>query len=236
MNISYNPNFKTKAQELRKFLKENKITHNINYIIGGDGSLFTYASHDQPNFLISPKTSVGYYATASFDNYQKKLLNYDAQRDNKEFATIEVTINNKKLPDKAINDVLITEGLHKYSKMIINGNEELNSGIIFYTHHGWSGYAQKIGAQRYDQNEIGLIAFFPPKKSLLNKSIKSDTFTINIVKRQQAQSFKLYIDCKDVNPFKKGCTDRKRIHYKPYKLKPASRITINKGKPVIIIK
>ena len=222
--------------ELRQFLKENNIQLDLNYIVGGDGSLFTYASHDKPNFLISPKTSVGYYASSGFNNYKTKLLNYNPKRDNKEFATIEVTINNKKLPDKAINDVLITEGLHKYSKMIIDGNEEFNSGVIFYTHHGFSGYAKKIGAQKYGPDDIGLIAFFPSENSQLNKSIKSNESTINLIKRQQKQSFNLYIDCKDIKPFNKSCTDCKKVYYKPYKLRPGDKIIITKGRPVIIIK
>lgn len=235
MNISYHPKFKKKAIELKEFLKKNKIKQEINYIIGGDGSLFTYLSYDKPNFLISPKTSVGYYSSANFNDYQDKIRDYLTNKKHKEFLTIQVTINGQKT-ENALNDVLITEGLHKYSKIIINGNEEYNSGILIYTQHGFSGYAYKLGAKKYESNELGLIAFCPSDNSQLKNSIKIDKLTIKIIKRTQSQSFNLYIDCKDIKPFDKKCTDRKKIYYKPYKLKPGDTIEITKGKPITIIK
>jgi len=239
MNISYHPMLKREARELKKFVKENEINLDINIILGGDGSLFTYLSTDKPNFLISSPKSVGYYAGARLNNYKRVLLKYAENPEvmHKKMTSISVKINDKTLPEQALNDVLITEGLHRLLRVKVNGSVEKNSGLLFYTHHGWHGYAVNLDAKHYNEGELGLIAIAPTKGGLYKKKgVKAGTTTIRVLKRKREQKLKLYIDCKDVKPYDPSCSDRKKIYHKPYQLKPGDEVTISKGKPITIIK
>jgi len=127
--------------------------------------------------------------------------------------------------------------LHRLSRVKIDGNTELNSGILAYTHHGWHGYAKYLDAKHYNPEEIGLIAIAPAKGELHKKKgvrIGSQV-KIRILKRNREQEFRLYIDCKDIKPYDPSCSDRKKVYHAPYPLKPGDEITISKGRPVTII-
>jgi NAD kinase len=210
MNVSFHPSWRKEARELKRFLKKNKITLNVNYVIGGDGSLFAYLSTTQPNLLISPLTCKGYYSFARINNYKKRLLLYakNPEKHHKEFSTIKVSINVKELRDTALNEVLVTEGLQHVFKSLVNGKKELNSGIMVYTHHGWSGYAKNLGAKQFKGVGITAVA---PLRGLLKRtgSILKDKISIKILARHEPT---LFFDCKDIKPYDKACTDRGRVY------------------------
>ncbi|MFA5303027.1 MAG: hypothetical protein WC393_00630 [Candidatus Nanoarchaeia archaeon] len=242
MTISFQPDYRPQARELKRFLKKNNLTQDINYIIGGDGALLIYASKIKPNVLISPDSSVGYYAFTRLGNHHEAILEYldNPSKFNIEYPTIESKINGIKLDDFAINDVLITEGLQYLSKisMTIGDTEsfESNSGLLVYTHDGWSGFAKNLEAKKYGLNELGLTSIAPSKGEL--SKIKSlaltDELSIKILPRNRKTKFAMYVDCKDVKPYKHFCTDIKKVYIKPYKIKQNDEITIMKGKPIII--
>lgn len=242
MNISFHPYYRKQARELGNFLKQNEITQNINYIIGGDGSLLIYASKTQPNLLISPKSSVGYYAFSRLGKHYEDIIKYsnNSNKFNLKIPTIESKINGVRLNDFAINDILITEGLEYLSKtsMIAGGVEsfESNSGILFYTHKGWSGFAKNVGARNYGEFELGISAIVPNEGKLLQYYSRplTDEVSIKILPRNRKTKFVMYVDCKNIKPYNSFCTDRKKVYTKPYKLKQNDEITISKGSPITI--
>ncbi|MFA5333607.1 MAG: hypothetical protein WC376_03870 [Candidatus Nanoarchaeia archaeon] len=242
MNISFQPDYRLEARELKRFLKKNNLTQDVNYIIGGDGALLIYASKTQPNLLISPLSSVGYYAFTRLGNHHEDIIKYlnNPNKFNVNYPTIESKINGARLDDFAINDLLITEGLQYLSKtsITIKGAEsfESNSGILVYTHDGWSGFAKNLNANNYGLNELGLASIAPSKGELSkNKSLDlTDELSIKLLPRNRKTKFVMYLDCKDVKPYKHFCTTRKKVNIKPYKLKQNDEITIRKGSPIII--
>jgi len=241
MNISYHPSLKRVAEELREFLEEQKITLDINWIIGGDGSLFTYLDLEKPNFLISSSNSVGFYAGARVSDYKQKILDYVANPQQEEYNTIRIIINGRELPERALNDILITEGLHRLSKTelinklsetIVYKTIEVNSGLLIYTPHGWNAFAKNIGAEQHEPLGVMGIAINKGTK----KSRQASDLEIRISKRNRETEFKLFIDCKDIKPYDPSCTDRERVWHMPYKLKQGDVVKLSLGKPVKIIK
>jgi len=233
MTISYHPKYKQEAIELKEFLKKEDINLDINWVIGGDGSLFTYLDLEKPNFLISPENSVGHYASARLKNYKKRILEYTKNPEsfNELYETIKVTINGDELTEKALNDVLITEGLHRLSKYTINNEQSMNSGILIYTPQGWHGYAKNLKAKQYPTS-LGL-TIIAPVKGVENTSFKELIIKIN--KRNRKTNFKLYIDCKDIQPYDNSCSDKEKVYHKPHKLELGDKIKISKGKEIIIV-
>jgi hypothetical protein len=242
MNISFHPYYKKQAKNLKKFLKNNNIKEDINYIIGGDGTFLIYASKTQPNFLISPNSSVGYYASTRLGNHNDAIIKYlkNPEIYNLEYPTIESKINGIKLNDFAINEILITEGLQYLSKTLMTkcGVEsyENNSGIIIYTHEGWNGFAKQLNARNYKNQDFGITSVAPTKGKLLQFYSRplNNEVKFKILPRNRKTKFYIYVDCKNVKPYKHFCTNIKKVYKKPYKIKQNDEIIIKKGKPIII--
>jgi len=241
MDISFHPRLRKEAHDLEKFLKNNRLDDDINYVIGGDGTLLLYASAAKPNFLISPASSVGYYAFARLDNRYEAIYNYlnCPKRFNKEYLTISAEINGKKVKDSALNEVLITEGLNLTSKMRSSLDNfaglEINSGFIAYTYHGWSGFAKNLGIKNVEESKIGLASIAQSNGLIPNNGmVLPEKFSIQIVPRNRKTRFLMYLDCIDIKPYNPFCSSKKSVRTKPYVLRPDDEITLKKGTPIII--
>jgi len=241
MDISFHPLYKKEAKDLKNYLKKEKLDDDVNYVIGGDGTLLIYYSSDKPNFLISPKASKGYYCSARLENYEESLLKYylSPKSFHKEYLTIDAFINGKKIKDSALNEVLITEGLNYASKYFVKSQNfeglEINSGLIVYTSQGWSGFAKNLGANQVKEEEIGLCSVAKIKGLITNEGvILNDELLVKILPRNRETKFFLYIDCKNIKPFNPFCST-KTVRTKPYKLSLNDELLLKKGNLVTIV-
>jgi hypothetical protein len=233
MNFSYHPKYEFIAKNVKSFLDENLSENNgTNFIVGGDGTLFVYADFNKPNFLISShKYSFGYYSACFFeDDYQEKLLKYlnNPKFYQKEYGTIEVRINGKPLPERAINDVMI--GKDYFFKANISGVKTGDTGLLYYTPHGCNAWAAKHGGIIYDS--IGCVLMDMRQPIELTSPLEIEVLEFH--------DLDVMIDGKgnNLNKYYKHTSSklRKDVYTKPWSFSNGDVITISKGKPVSIVK
>jgi len=233
MDFNFHPKYRSIFREVKDFIYDKNLDYlDINLICGGDGTFFVYKS-DKPNFLISSdEYSKGFYASSWFegDFYQKDLIKYanNPKKFNHEIPSVQLKINGKKIPDLAINEVLIN--MDSMFKASVDGEKITETGFFVYTPLGCNAWAAKYGGIVYDT--LGIVSMDKRLPCILNDSLK-----IEILKYHDLQAM---IDGKGYNLDKnyEHCStrDKSRIFTKPWSLKEGDILEISKGNPIKIAK
>ncbi|MBN1923752.1 MAG: hypothetical protein JW791_03250 [Nanoarchaeota archaeon] len=231
MNFSYQPKYASIAEEVKDFIISNGLYNlDTNFIIGGDGSLFTYKSFNQPNMLIcSEKFSKGHYASCWYeDDYQFFLLDYAKKPESFhiEIPTIELLINGEVVDERAINDLIL--GRDYNFKAGVNEEIVHTTGLLFYTFNGWSGWAKQYDALRFEDS--GVVDLDTRISHSLEEPVEVNVLPFH--------GFNIMFDGKgrnleeDFNP----CTsDREIVYTSPWSAEPGDNVIIRDGEPVILV-
>jgi NAD+ kinase len=162
-------------------------------IFGGDGTLMRdHSGLDCPVLGINPGKSKGYYLRAGPGDYDEKILRLLNGREGKDYylyelMRLEASVNGKKVPALALNDVLVSP---VYVRRMLQSriethrgkSVESNSGIIVYTPTGSHAFAHSAGAgkMRYDCGMMGVAALAPYSGLLKKKEILTDRGPVRI--------------------------------------------------------
>lgn len=267
MNVSCHPSMSNYRIALKNYFLD--IDLDLNVIFGGDGSLFMYKSDDLPNLLISSCTSYGHFAGIKFN--EGATFNQNLERCieaiekyivkptqyHQEINSISVNINGETLIHRAIDEVIIDDGIHRLSKLNVNFNGEISTeystGLMIYTNQGWSGYAYQFNAIKVRENELGIVGMSPKRgrlerakkksKKLFNRIFRMNSngyklktpIGIEILKRERTTNFKLTLDGIDVEPYSPTCTTRQTVCSQPIHLHQGDIINIEIGGPVTLV-
>jgi hypothetical protein len=233
MDFSYHPKYENISEEIKSFLYNNLSPDTgVNFIAGGDGSLFTYADFSRPNFLLSSRRfSKGYYSACFFeDDYKSMILKYlnNPKKYEKEYRTIEILVNGKPLPERAINEVVI--GKDYMLKAIFDKKEADDSGLFVYTPDGCNAWASKYGAKAYET--LGYVFMDKGIPAELNGSLE-----IEILKYHDSE---IMVDGKghnlDLHYVHNSTKKRCEVFTKPWELREGDILTLKQGEPVKIVK
>jgi len=233
MNFSYHPKYEAIAKDVWRFLNKTiGLSDQTNFIVGGDGSLFTYADFNAPNFLISShKYSRGYYSACFFeDNYKQAILDYlsNPKEYEKGFQTVEVIVNGTSLPERAINEIRIERD--GSFKAMLNCSRVSDTGLLVYTPSGCSAWAGKYGGAAYDS--LGWVLMDERQPHELNSSLE-----IKVLKYHKME---ILVDGKgrNLDEYYNHASSKKReqVYTKPWILNENDSVIIRPGKQVRIVK
>ncbi len=177
-------------EEVEKFLKNKKIRHNIDVVIGGDGTILHY-KNDLKDVIIGIGSNRSGLCVNRKD-WKRFLASFIEEPRWKEAITLKVG------DFKIFNDVVVRT-IHPDAQPfeIFVNNKKLTTfgdGVLIFTPLGSSAYAKALGGPLLDRelNVIGIYSIAPFKNP-----IKLITKTDNI-KIKSKQSFYVSLDGQNV--------------------------------------